>query len=88
MFLNACKQTFHISHVAHISKNKMCFDVKLSAYYFHMKTKKLTDFQICISVLSRFLHQTFAGSHLGSSMSVSTFSPFSTDGTLKYLLQQ
>ena len=53
-----------------------------------MKTKKLTDFQICVSVLSRFLHQTFAGSHLGSSMSVSTFSPFSTDGTLKYLLQQ
>ena len=66
----------------------MCFDVKLSAYIFHMKTKKLTDFQICVSVLSRFLHQTFAGSHLGSSMSVSTFSPFSTDGTLKYLLQQ
>ena len=35
---------------AHISKNKRCFNVKSSTYYFHMKTKILTNFQICISV--------------------------------------
>ena len=34
----------------HISKSKMCFNVKSSTYYFHMKTKILADFQICISV--------------------------------------
>ena len=27
-----------------------CFNVKFSTYYFHMKTKLLADFQICISV--------------------------------------
>ena len=37
-----CKQTFHISHV-HISQ-------KSSTYYFHVKSKILADFQICISV--------------------------------------
>ena len=35
---------------AHISKSKRCFNVKFSTYYFHMKRKILTDFQICISV--------------------------------------
>ena len=35
---------------AHISKSKICFNVKSSAYYFRMKTKILADFQICISV--------------------------------------
>ena len=39
----------HISR-AHISKSKKCFNVKCSAYYFHIKTKIFTDFQICISV--------------------------------------
>ena len=34
----------------HISKSKMCFNEKSSAYYFHLKTKALADFQICISV--------------------------------------
>ena len=39
---------------AHISKIKRCFNVKSAAYYFHRKTKVLTDFQFCISVpLSR-----------------------------------
>ena len=47
MFLNVCKQTFHVSHVP---KSKRYFNVKSSTYYFHMKTKILTDFQICISV--------------------------------------
>ena len=44
------KQTFHIAHVRIISKSKMCFNVKSSTYYFHMKTKILADFKICISV--------------------------------------
>ena len=35
---------------AHISKNKTCFTAKSSAHYFHMKTKILPDFRICISV--------------------------------------
>ena len=32
------------------SKSKSCFNVKSSADHFHMTTKILTDFQICISV--------------------------------------
>ena len=32
------------------SKSKMCLNAKFSIYYFHMKTKILADFQICISV--------------------------------------
>ena len=50
MLLNVYKQTFHISHVRISQKSKMCFNTKSSTYYFHMKTKLLTDFQICISV--------------------------------------
>ena len=34
----------------HISKCKRSFIAKSSLYYFHMKRKILTDFQICISV--------------------------------------
>ena len=34
----------------HISKNKRCFNVKFSTYYFHMKTKILTYFQVYIGV--------------------------------------
>ena len=50
MFLNVCKQTFlHMSR-AHISKSKRCFIVISLLYYFYMKTKIWTDFQICISV--------------------------------------
>ena len=48
MFLNVCKQTFHIISRAQISKSKRCFDVKSSTYNFHMKI--LADCQICISV--------------------------------------
>ena len=33
-----------------ISKTKKCFIMKSSTYYFHLKTKILADFQICISV--------------------------------------
>ena len=39
----------HISRL-HISKSKRCFNVKFPTCYFHMKTKILADFQICISV--------------------------------------
>ena len=35
---------------AHISKCKRCLNVKSSTYHFHLKTKILADFQICISV--------------------------------------
>ena len=42
LFLNVCKQTFHILHVR-ISQ-KRCFNVKYLTYYFH--TKILADFQI------------------------------------------
>ena len=46
MFLNVCKQTFHISHVR-IPQKVKGFNVK---YYFQMKTKMLIYFQICIGV--------------------------------------
>ena len=40
----------------HTSESKRCFNVKSSTYYFHMKTKILADFQICITVpLIQFL---------------------------------
>ena len=35
---------------AHISERKRCFNVKSPAYFFHMKTEILADFQIAISV--------------------------------------
>ena len=38
---------------AHISESKKCFNVKPSTHYFHMKTRILADFQICISVPSK-----------------------------------
>ena len=47
MFVN--KPPTYISRT-HISKSKRYFDVKSSIYYFHMKTKVLRNFQICISV--------------------------------------
>ena len=42
----------HISHIsrAHIPESKTCFSVKSLTYYFHMKTKILGDFKICIDV--------------------------------------
>ena len=33
-----------------MSKRKRCFNGKSTKYYFHVKTKILADFQICISV--------------------------------------
>ena len=46
MFVN---KFLHISR-AHISESKRFFIVKSPLYYFHMKTKILADFEICISV--------------------------------------
>ena len=40
---------------AYLKKLRRCFNVKSSTYYFHMKTKILLDFQICISVPLRWL---------------------------------
>ena len=50
MFLNVCKETFHISHACITQKVKRFWNVKPSTYCFQMWTKILTDFQICISV--------------------------------------
>ena len=36
--------------ISFISKSKRYFSMKSSTYYFHIKTKVLTDFQICIRV--------------------------------------
>ena len=47
MFVN---KPFTYLTCAHFSKSEGCFNVKSSTYYFHMKTKILADFQICISV--------------------------------------
>ena len=44
------KKNFSYISRTHISKSKRCINVKCSTYYFHMKTKILADFQICISV--------------------------------------
>ena len=42
-------------------KNKRCFNVKSLTFYFHMKTKTLADFQICISLpLSAHLNHMFS----------------------------
>ena len=35
-------------------KSKRCFNVKSSTNYFHMKTKILSDWRICISIPLRF----------------------------------
>ena len=59
MFLNVCKQTFHISHVYISQKVKVVLIVKSSASCFHMKTKTLVDFQICISVPLSSPHKIF-----------------------------
>ena len=46
-------KNFNFSHISrtHISNRKSCFNVRSLTHYFHMKTKILADFQICISVL-------------------------------------
>ena len=49
MFVNKQTNFSYISR-AHISKRKRCFNVKSSTYYFHMNTKILADFQICVIV--------------------------------------
>ena len=35
---------------AYISKNRQCYNAKSSAFYFHVKKKKLIDIHICISI--------------------------------------
>ena len=47
MFAN---KLFTCPRVRISQKSKMCFNVKSSTYYCHMKTKILGDFQICIKV--------------------------------------
>ena len=56
---------------AHYSKSKRCFNAKFSTYYFHMKTKILADFSICITVPLSFL-----GLESSISWNVSFFSGF------------
>ena len=71
LFLNVCKQIFHISQVRisekvkgvlmqdiiylYMSSKIFLFNVKSSTYYFYMKKKILTDFQNCISIPLRKL---------------------------------
>ena len=50
LFLNVCKQTFHISHVRISQKLKGVFMRNRKHIIFIMKTKILADFQICIGV--------------------------------------
>ena len=40
-------------------KSKRCFNVKSSTYYFGIKTKIVTDFQICIEVPLRIIVSNF-----------------------------
>ena len=46
----------YFSHIscAHTSESKRYFNVKSSTYYFHMKTKILADFHICVSLPLKF----------------------------------
>ena len=39
-----------VNNCVYISKSKWCFNVKSSVYCFHMKTKMLVNFQICIGI--------------------------------------
>ena len=67
-FVNFLKSglIFNISYsfwmCTHLKKIKGCFNGKSPTYYFHIRTKILADFQICISVPlkknSRFVLQT------------------------------
>ena len=54
--LEVCINFSNFSHIlrAHISKSKRSFNAKSLTNYFHMTTKILADFQICISVTLRF----------------------------------
>ena len=51
------KQTFHDLTCEYL-KSKTSFNMKFSIYYFHMKTKILADFQICVSVPLRGIEMT------------------------------
>ena len=52
-----CLWSFSHISCAHISKSKWCFNVKSSAYSFHMNTKILTNFQICIRAPLKIMKQ-------------------------------
>ena len=39
----------------HISQSKRCYNVIPSVHYFLVKTKLLTDFQICISIPLKYV---------------------------------
>ena len=49
LFLNVCNENFHVSHMC-ISQNVKGVLMWNSRHYFHVKTKILVDFQICISM--------------------------------------
>ena len=51
---------------AHISKSKRCFNMKSSTHYFHLKTKALADFQICISIPLSWMETLIFESFLSS----------------------
>ena len=53
-FVNVLKSRVIFKMCAYVR----CFNVKFSTYYFHMKTKILADFQICISVPLKFAQDT------------------------------
>ena len=46
--------SFSTALILHISRAQIqkviCFNLKSLTYYFHMKTKIVADFQVCISV--------------------------------------
>ena len=52
LFYCFCMLVKNFSHIsgAHTSERKRCFNIKSSTYYFHVKTKMLENFHICISV--------------------------------------
>ena len=48
-FLKKYANSSHISR-APISKRERCFNAKSLTYYFHVKTKVLADFEICVKL--------------------------------------
>ena len=50
MFVN---KLFTYLACAYISERKRCFSVKSPTHHFHLETKILADFQICISISSK-----------------------------------
>ena len=66
----------------HISESKGCYNLIPSAHYFHLKTKMLADFQVCISVPLSFLcskevTKRTNGMEINHMMVTCIFQPFS-----------